>query len=303
MSPTLLPLINVGGAPWQLPLPANLSPLAGFEVSNPTDLVIPPVGSGSYASVQNNTYDISASMAASLGFAAYFQSKVTASAQYYMSEYLHYNTVPLPSGFDPNGIVQNLYVGYGYRVVLAFCSAAATASSSISQFSAQVEINGAALYAQFLSLGFDPGSALDDDGAAIANTFSTGSTFNVDSYVKFQAAVSKFTTDVGDAKNAGSISPVLIGADVNQNTIAQLCNLDYPASVAFALEQISKSQTAANAVAAIAQMKLPPTSPSMALDPNVVNAVYALVLGTNQTNVQPSKLQSGLANSIRNIGS
>lgn len=303
MSATLIPLISPSGAPWQLPLPGTLSPLSAFDVSNPSSLATPPLSGGNYAMVQDNTYQITASMAASLGFAAYFQGKATASAQYFLSEYLHYNTVPLPSGFDPEGVTQNLYVGYGYRIVLAFCSAQATASSSISQFSAQVEVNGAALYANFQSLGFNPGSTLDLDASAIANTFTAGSTFNVDSYVKFQSAVTQFTTDLSDAKNSGSISPVLVGADVNQSAMAQLCNLDYPASVAYALEQITKNKTADAAASAIAQMKIPPTTPPITLDPGTVYAIYALVLGTSDTSTAPNKAQSGLANSIRNIGS
>jgi hypothetical protein len=98
MTSSLIPTLN-GAAPWQIPLPSDLSPLSKFGVCNPTSLSLPAAGGANYNQSWSLTYNISTAVAASLGFAAYFQGKVAANVQYFLAENIHYMPVALPAGF------------------------------------------------------------------------------------------------------------------------------------------------------------------------------------------------------------
>ncbi|HEX2888641.1 hypothetical protein [Vineibacter terrae] len=305
MSVSLLPLLSPSQAPWQLPMPAELSPLSSYGVRNPTGLVFPPPSGGNYQNQQINVYSLNASLAASLGYSTYFQAKASATLQFFVYEYIYYSALPMTdqSQFDPNGVVANLYGGYGFRIVLAFASASASASSSISEFAANVEVNGAALYANVSSLGFNEGSALAADIASIGDTFTAGSQFNVDAYASYKLALTKFIDDIADTGNASNISPVLVGADVNQAVIESMCGYDYPASVAYALWNINHGHTADDAVKAITTQKLPTSVPAIALNASVIYAIYAQVLSSSSTSLVPTSDQKDFAHQLVTLSS
>jgi hypothetical protein len=301
MASNLIPTLSVG-APWQLPLPSSLSPLAQFGVSNPTSLTVPAVGGSNYNATQGNTYAISTALATSMGLASYFQAKVQASAQYFLCENIHFQPIPLPAGsYDPNGIVQNLYAGYGYRIVIAFASASVTASTNLSDFAAQVQLNGAAFYALAISLGFQAGSVLDQDVTAINDIFTAGSGFDVDAYAMYQVALKQLNTDITASANVGSIVPTLVGADVSEAAITALCGLDFPSSVAYALNELAKGSTLTQATQNIATQKLPPANPdypAITIDSNTVAAVYNVVQQWS-----PTSNLKGFASALKSIGS
>lgn len=300
MASNLIPTLSVG-APWQIPLPASLSPLARFGISNPSDLSVPTVSGSNYSSTQTNTYAISTALATSLGFANYFQAKVQASAQYFLCENIHFQPIPLPaSSYDPNGVIQNLYAGYGYRIVIAFASGSATASTNLSDFAAQVQINAAAFYALASMLGFQAGSVLDQDVTSINNIFTAGSGFDVEAYATYQTALKQFNTDITASANVSCIAPTLVGADVNETALATLCGLDFPSSVAYALNEIAKGNTLAQATQGIATQKLPPVGPdcpAISIDSGTVAAIYNMVQQS-----APSSNLKGFASALKSIG-
>lgn len=305
MTVSLIPVLTPSQAPWQLPMPGTLSPLSSYGVSNPSDLTLPVVGPGAYQSLQGNVYSFNAALAASLGYGSDFQIKTGDTAQYFLYEYIYYNTVAMTgqSSFDPNSVIANLYAGYGFRIVLAFVTASASASSTFSQFAAEVTVNGAALYSDFQDLGFNQGSTLAKDVANIATLFSSGSQFNVDTYAKFQVAMSQFVSDIASAKEATDISPVLIGVDVNQASISAMCSLNYPASAAYALNAIGQGANAAAAVQGIAKQTVQPWIPPITIDPSIVYAIYAEVLQSADTTLAPSSAQKTFAQKTVKLGS
>ncbi len=305
MAISLLPLLSPGQAPWQLPISADLSSLSSYGVRNPTTLAFPPASGGNYPSQQIKVYSLNASLAASMGYSTYFQSKASVSFQYFLYENIYYSNLSIvnQSQFDPNGILVNLYAGYGFRIVLAFASASLSASSSISQFAAEVQVNGAGLYASMSSLGFNAGSALSDDVAAIGDIFTAGSQFNVEDYASYKLALQKFNDDIASSGNATAISPVLIGADVNQTAIESMCGFDYPASVAYALWSIDHGHTAEAAVQAMSKQEPPSATPSITLDASVVYGVYAQILASSDTSLAPTSEQKSFAHKLATFGS
>lgn len=299
---TFIPTINQADAPWQIPLSNSFSPLASIPVQFPPADTFAPTSYDTklYNTTHANFYEVTASVAASLGYGSYFKGNISANASLFISEVITYANVSVPSGtktsWDPNSGVLNYYAGFGFRAFLLFGNMTASASATMSSIAASADASIQAFTAYVDTIGFAGSSQLAADVTAIESLLTSSGTFNVDVFGQYQAAVGKLIADQSNPDNASSIAPGWVGVDLNGASLQNYTYYNYPASVIYALRQINDSHTLSEAINGIGQVgNIPTAVPPITLDPQVIAQIYNIYCGSGNTDSPPSSAAAALA--------
>lgn len=260
-------------------------------VSDPSQIVPPTVSGLSFTSdsVAVNTFSVTAELMASVGFPG-----LTVSGQsnvvYYVVDIAATSTIPGTS----QGPIASWVLGVGIRIAVRGISVTGSAAVSLSNLAASASLNGTSTSFEFdaIGLGFPVMGLMK----GLVDQSLTG--FDVSTLQELGNVLNDLTTFMANPANASSLQPQVMGVIFSSANFAVSAWIPIAAATyGFSLRAIQQGLTAQQALQQDA-VKLPP---DVSIDPDIINAVYGEIVGSDPS-IVPNSAQKSLAKQLTQSG-
>ena len=290
-------------APWNVPC-TSAPPLG---IPNPS---LPAIQVGDCTNIVSEATQISASLAASLGFTV-GNEDAKLNYSYWTNEFIWFQEVPPPSSGWPEG-VEEVFAGFGFRMLIQYGSASSTTALNLSEVAANIQLDSGAFSAQFQHIGVPSTSKnLAPLLANMEKELSPTSTFNVATFTNYMIALQALLEAYPQYPD--EITPGLVGMSVVEyyldviswdagaplvlasgSSIYALWKIAYGYNLQHALDHGKKETIPAPPLTGTA---------SQAVDLGTIQSVYESIMGVGvNPNTDPNSEQISYAKSLLSFG-